>query len=163
MADERQAYFESTVGKTGELSLVVKEGSPAEEIAKRAQELDANLVVMGVHNQHGINRILGSTTQKVLNQSGCDVLAIHPDSSGFPYQRVLVAVDTTEHAQSVLSRAMIVADAASVKKVVSVVVPLQSVFLAPTDAQRVNWSFDELHADIVEQTQSKVQRFIRES
>ena len=58
---------------------------------------------------------------------------------------------------------MIVADAASVKKVVSVVVPLQSVFLAPTDAQRVNWSFDELHADIVEQTQSKVQRFIRES
>ena len=46
------------------------------KVVTYAQEHDIDLIVMGSHGRHGIGRLLGSTTHAVLNNAGCDVLAV---------------------------------------------------------------------------------------
>ena len=55
-------------------------GSPALEIRKLAEELGADLIVIGTHGRHGLGLLLGSTANAVLHGVHCDVLAvkIHP-------------------------------------------------------------------------------------
>lgn len=43
---------------------------------------DVDLVVMGSHGMGGLERLLGSTTQRVLVDSGCPVLVVEPDDGG---------------------------------------------------------------------------------
>jgi universal stress protein A len=54
----------------------VEVGSPMQEIVRIAQTLDADLIVIGSHGRHGLQRILGSTASGVLHTSTCDVLAV---------------------------------------------------------------------------------------
>ncbi len=55
-------------------------GSPAFEIRTLADELGADLIVIGTHGRHGLGLLLGSTANAVLHGVPCDVLAvkIHP-------------------------------------------------------------------------------------
>jgi universal stress protein A len=55
-------------------------GSPAIEIRTLAEELEADLIVIGTHGRHGLGLLLGSTANAVLHGVHCDVLAvkIHP-------------------------------------------------------------------------------------
>lgn len=54
----------------------VKVGSAMQEIVHAAQEHGVDLIVIGSHGRHGLQRILGSTTSGVLHLSTCDVLAV---------------------------------------------------------------------------------------
>ncbi len=58
----------------------VRMGTPATEIRSLAEELGADLIVIGTHGRHGLGLLLGSTTNAVLHGITCDVLAvkIHP-------------------------------------------------------------------------------------
>lgn len=51
-------------------------GTPKQEIVRAAEDLDVDLIVIGSHGRHGLERLLGSTARAVLNNSGCDVLAV---------------------------------------------------------------------------------------
>jgi universal stress protein A len=56
---------------------VLLRGSPAEEIAKYAQESNVSVVVMGTHGFTGWRHLLlGSVTEKVVRVSSCPVLTI---------------------------------------------------------------------------------------
>jgi universal stress protein A len=59
-----------------ESSRYVEVGSPAIEIVRVAQEQAADLIVIGSHGRHGLQRILGSTASGVLHTATCDVLAV---------------------------------------------------------------------------------------
>ncbi len=52
-------------------------GKPANVIADLAERLEADLVVIGTHGRHGMRGLLGSTTDRVLQRAGCDVLVVH--------------------------------------------------------------------------------------
>lgn len=53
-------------------------GYPKSVILEMAEQMKADVVVMGSHARHGLDRILlGSTTVAVLNNAKCDVLAVH--------------------------------------------------------------------------------------
>lgn len=53
---------------------VVREGDPSETIVDEAYEWGADLIVLGSHGYSGLVRfLLGSTTQKVLDQAPCSV------------------------------------------------------------------------------------------
>ena len=57
----------------------VRPGSPYKEICKLAYERDADLIVMGGQGRNSMDdRVFGSTTYRVVQLSGCPVLAIHP-------------------------------------------------------------------------------------
>ena len=54
----------------------VKFGVPATEIKQTAEQLGADLIVMGSHGKHGLGLLLGSTANAVLHGCACDVLTI---------------------------------------------------------------------------------------
>jgi len=51
-------------------------GAPAQEIKKQAEELCADLIVLGTHSRQGLSLLLGSTANGVLHGASCDVLAV---------------------------------------------------------------------------------------
>jgi universal stress protein A len=51
-------------------------GSPKTEIIKIANQINADLIVLGSHGRHGFGLLLGSTANGVLHHAKCDVLAV---------------------------------------------------------------------------------------
>lgn len=51
-------------------------GRPEKEIRNTADEIAADLIVVGSHGRHGIALLLGSTSNGVLHGAHCDVLAV---------------------------------------------------------------------------------------
>lgn len=51
-------------------------GRPEREVHRIAEELNADLVVVGSHGRHGLSLILGSTSTGILHGATCDVLAV---------------------------------------------------------------------------------------
>ncbi len=51
-------------------------GRPETEIDTIANQISADLIVVGSHGRHGIALILGSTANGVLHGAPCDVLAV---------------------------------------------------------------------------------------
>lgn len=57
-----------------------KLGSPAREIRLLAEELDADLIIMGGHGKQGLELFFGSTSSEVAHGVGCDLLIVRiPD------------------------------------------------------------------------------------
>lgn len=53
-------------------------GRPALEIKAHAEQIGADLIVIGSHGRHGLTGImLGSTANGVLHNAPCDVLTVH--------------------------------------------------------------------------------------
>jgi nucleotide-binding universal stress UspA family protein len=55
---------------------VITEGDAAQAILRTAQDLSADLIVMGTHGRTGLERILGSVAEKVVRQARCPVLTL---------------------------------------------------------------------------------------
>lgn len=54
-------------------------GRPYEQILRVAEEQRADLIVIGVHGRHAIERALfGSTTTQIVRRAPCPVLTVHP-------------------------------------------------------------------------------------
>ncbi len=60
----------------------VEAGSPTLEIVRVAQEQAVDLIVIGSHGRHGLQRVLGSTASGVLHTAPCDVLAVRIGKPG---------------------------------------------------------------------------------
>lgn len=51
-------------------------GNAADEIHDKAEETNADLIVIGTHGQSGLKLLLGSTANAVLHGAKCDVLSV---------------------------------------------------------------------------------------
>ncbi|MCZ6890735.1 MAG: universal stress protein [Gammaproteobacteria bacterium] len=51
-------------------------GRPETEIHRIAEQIDADVIVVGSHGRHGLALLLGSTANGVLHGASCDVLAV---------------------------------------------------------------------------------------
>jgi len=51
-------------------------GAPRQEIVRFAKEQAVDLIIIGSHGRHGLDRLLGSTARSILNDAPCDVLAV---------------------------------------------------------------------------------------
>ncbi|WP_298719877.1 universal stress protein [uncultured Oceanisphaera sp.] len=61
----------------GELTTDVVIGSGPEALLSQAKHLGADLIIMGSHGRHGLEqRLLGSTTERVIRQSSIPVLTV---------------------------------------------------------------------------------------
>lgn len=45
-------------------------------ILDKADEIDADLIVVGSHGRHGLSRLLGSTANAILHGAKCDVVTV---------------------------------------------------------------------------------------
>lgn len=60
----------------GSASLRVESGSIKAGILRVAEEIEADLIILGTHGRHGVDLLLGSTANSVLHGTPCDVLAV---------------------------------------------------------------------------------------
>jgi len=58
----------------------VHQGQPWRAILQAAADLDVDLIVIGSHGYHGLDRVLGTTAGKVANLSDRNVLVVHDRS-----------------------------------------------------------------------------------
>jgi nucleotide-binding universal stress UspA family protein len=68
-----------------DVQTIVRGGSPAETILSAADELHADLIVLGTHGRHGINRLLGSVAANVVRSAKVPVLTtsgVHEEHAG---------------------------------------------------------------------------------
>jgi nucleotide-binding universal stress UspA family protein len=65
-------------GRTVEITTLHKQGEPRETILATAQDVRADLIVMGTHGRRGISRaLIGSVTELVVRASSVPVLTVH--------------------------------------------------------------------------------------
>jgi len=77
---ERLKEMDDQLGDAGfETELIVVEGIPYQEITKTAADKGVSLIVMGSHGEHGVmERVIGSTTERVLRETSVPVLIVRP-------------------------------------------------------------------------------------
>ena len=82
MANAGQARLDSLIdsNKTSGISMtaILRDGVPWEEIKAVAEEVHADLIVIGTHGRRGLARaLLGSVAENVIRTSNLPVLVIH--------------------------------------------------------------------------------------
>lgn len=60
----------------GKVDQYITQGSIKHEIVELAEKIHADLIILGSHGYHGMQKILGSTANAVLHAAKCDVLAV---------------------------------------------------------------------------------------
>jgi nucleotide-binding universal stress UspA family protein len=88
----------------------VREGHPATETVRTAQELGADLIVMGTHGRTGVRHwALGSGAETVLRRAACPVLTVPPRADDAPdpmfFKRILCATDFSPAAEAAVQYA----------------------------------------------------------
>jgi nucleotide-binding universal stress UspA family protein len=77
LADVRR--FCDPLGPEGPLEFVVRQGSAVPGIVEQAQQMAADLLVIGTHGRSGFERLfLGSAAERVLRKVRCPVLTVPP-------------------------------------------------------------------------------------
>lgn len=57
----------------------ISTGRPDKAIPEIAEQIDADLIIIGSHARWGLDLLLGTTTDGVVHAASCDVLAIRVD------------------------------------------------------------------------------------
>ncbi|MBX9692674.1 MAG: universal stress protein [Cyanobacteria bacterium] len=125
-------------------------GSVRSTIARAAKLWKADLVVLGSHGKKGLDAILGSVSQSVLEQANCPVLIIkcgatsaHLEESR-DFERILVAVDGSDCSRGAVSwmaRHSWLPSASF--KVLSAVADKSETVSNETDPQKATWIMKE--------------------
>jgi nucleotide-binding universal stress UspA family protein len=92
-----------------DVDVLVRTGSPANDILERARSLPADLIVIGTHGVGGFQHlVLGSVTEKILRQAICPVLTVPPHAvttSSLPFKRLLCPIDFSDSSLAALDLA----------------------------------------------------------
>ena len=91
-------------GAPNEIGSVLLAGEPAEELNRWVEDHDVSLAVIGTHERGDANRGLGSTARSILSRGASSLLLVPPSArlqrSG--YHRLLVPLDGSTRAESVI-------------------------------------------------------------
>ena len=79
IAAQRLASFGSRYGIPEQRQLVLA-GAAATEVRSKADEINADLIVIGSHGTSGWKLLLGSTANKVLHAAPCDIMTVRVGS-----------------------------------------------------------------------------------
>lgn len=102
------------------LEPLVRSGSPTREILEAADEMSADLIVMGTHGHSGFDRmVMGSVTEKVLRKAKCAVMSVPPHglagTSPPTIERILCPVAFSEPSMKALQCAVSLAEEADAR------------------------------------------------
>ena len=96
-----RTFAATEAGSSVRWELDIAQGAAATEIQARADDMRADLLVMGTHGRSGFTRlVLGSVTEQVLRAAACPVLTVPrlaPDAvPAVLFRRILCAVDFSD-------------------------------------------------------------------
>lgn len=113
----------------------VAEGDEASVIVDRAFAEQVNLIVMATHGRSGLSRwMMGSVTEKVLQQAHCPVLAVRNDD---PIEHVLITLDGSAASEAALEPGLVMAQALGASVTLLQVQSGQD-YVSPREIERLN-------------------------
>ena len=108
-ADKRlQEALEKAPLEGVEADAVLRDGTPSQAVNELAEELDADLVVVGTRGLTGFRHLLlGSTAERIVQKSPAPVLSVHPGDRppAESPRTILVPTDFSEDAEAALHAA----------------------------------------------------------
>ena len=123
MREEAQDYLDRTASgiqhETGMApGTALLEGPPAHAVCEYLRDLDQPLLVMSTHGRTGFSRAwMGSVADAVVRNTATPVLLLRPDEAPGgvlppigPFERMLVPLDGSDHAEQVLASALPLAE-----------------------------------------------------
>lgn len=109
------AYAAENVPAKVGATTVFEDDTPARAIVATARDINADLIIMGTHGRHGLERvILGSVTERVLHTTNIPVISVAP--ANFPsdpdlrIRTILCPVNFTPIARMALEQACAMAE-----------------------------------------------------
>ena len=118
--EERLRGFIRAVAGSTAFTLTLRDGSVVPEILRTAEELAADLIVMGTHGRSGVEHwVLGSVAENVLRQAACPVLTVpgqiseSADERPVMFKSIVCAIDFSRDSQRALHYALSLAQAAA--------------------------------------------------
>lgn len=99
---------ESVRERLPEIDTFQATGSASKVLLERAEEIGAQLIVVGTRGHSGLAHVLlGSTAERVVHRARCPVLCVHPDDRGGhrPIRSILVPTDFSEDAEHAIAAA----------------------------------------------------------
>ena len=129
VADEVRRFANlSGASPTSRANVVVVEGSAVKGILRQAQELPADLLVMGTHGRSGFEALfLGSVTEKVLRSTHVPVLTVPPPVErveSVVYGTILCPLDFSDPSTKALEYALTLAEETAARLILLHVVEL---------------------------------------
>ena len=77
LSDYKDAMVKAGID-AGNITTIIEEGDPAEEIVDTAELRGMDRIVIGTHGKTGLKKLTGSVTEKVLRHSRVLVLVVPP-------------------------------------------------------------------------------------
>jgi len=85
--------------------IMVLRGDPDSVVAREAHAVNADLIVFGNHDRHGLDHYVGGFGVGLLHRADCDLLAVNLAAKGLGFSSPLTAVAGDDHDARVLWRA----------------------------------------------------------
>jgi nucleotide-binding universal stress UspA family protein len=165
--EEALAHLEDLAGRIGAEGVTVHatvvEGRVVDAIAEHAEAVGADAIVMTTHGRSGANRMwLGSVADGLVRHTTVPILLVHPDEDddtrvdAEAIQRVMVALDGSDLAESVLEPAAALVDATGGRLILGHVLTTGLLLggdllpLLPDDAVRVREEAEAYLEDVAE-------------
>lgn len=76
LAQNRMNAFAKKAGLSDEVKLTVEWGHPKSTILDWSEDNGIDLIIMGAHGHHGIERLLGSVSSGISHRAKCDTLLV---------------------------------------------------------------------------------------
>jgi len=72
-----EKFCQARMGNFSAYKTAIVTGIPYEEVIRKAEEIDASLIVLGTHGRTGLDHLIfGSTAERVVRSAACPVLTI---------------------------------------------------------------------------------------
>ncbi|MCS5489340.1 universal stress protein [Algoriphagus limi] len=83
----------------------ILEGTPSIQLAKLAEEKNADMVIMGTHGISGIKKVLvGSTAVNVLKESSIPVLLVPEEAETSSTRKISLALELADHEEELIEK-----------------------------------------------------------
>ncbi len=165
VAEHVRRFCVSSLGDTGKsIEIVVREGNATKEIVLLAEQLPADLLVLGTHGRSGFERLfLGSVTEKVLRSTRVPVMTVPPPVTqpGPPlYKTILCPLEFSDASPRALDYALSLAQETDARLILLHVI--ESVLGEAGAAEMGHLSVSEYHRFLEDDAMARLKSVVPE-
>jgi nucleotide-binding universal stress UspA family protein len=89
---------------------MVTSGRIREEVVRIADEIDADVIILGTHGVTGLKEFfMGSNAFRIVSEAACPVLSVQSSASRIGFQNIVVPIDNSFHSREKLGLAVRIA------------------------------------------------------
>ena len=86
-------------------------GSVRDEVVRMANDLDADIIILGTHGVSGIREFfMGSNAFRIVSEAGCPVLSVQRNATKIGFEHIVVPVDNSFHSREKIGLAIRIAN-----------------------------------------------------